>query len=135
MPCSLRNGRALCRLVVHQQFAAYWFSFLVSHEDFLHDTPGWTARCRASRCQISFELARSLRTRTSMDVRPYTLIVWQRGDDLRCVASKSVGETRWNLRVTHRSRIVKHRAFRCVARALKAAHLWRAEFEAEPRAA
>jgi hypothetical protein len=56
------------------------------------------------------------------------MIVWQRADGLRCVAAKSPRGTRWNIRVTDRSRIVRHRAYRCLTRALREAHAWRDEF-------
>jgi hypothetical protein len=64
-----------------------------------------------------------VRCRRSLEV-----VVWSRGDDLFCVASKEPGATKWDLRVEYRSRLVRRDAFQCFTRALRAAQLWRVEF-------
>ena len=43
--------------------------------------------------------------------RTHTFVVWQRGEDLQCIASKAIGAAEWDVRLIHRSRVVSRGMF------------------------
>ena len=56
------------------------------------------------------------------------VLMWQRSDDTRCIASRRAVASRWEVRVVRRSSILRRVVFRCFMRAFRAADAWRIEF-------